>query len=143
MSGSITDAETSLKTPANPLPSIPLPDEPLVIIQPRNSWVAVNVRDLWSYRELLYFLAWRDVKIRYKQTALGIGWALLQPLLTLIIFSVLFGKMAKMPSGGQPYTSFVLAGILPWTFFSNAITNSSNSLVNNSNLIGKVYFPRL
>src|SRR5215813_3874395 len=117
--------------------------EPLVVISPSRRWVALDLAGLWSYRELLYFLTWRDVKIRYKQTALGIGWALLQPLLTLLVFTILFGKMAKIPSGGQPYTTFVLAGILPWTFFANAVTASSNSLVTNANLIGKVYFPRL
>src|SRR5262249_13208588 len=102
--------------------------EPLVVITPSHRWVALDLPGLWSYRELLYFLTWRDVKIRYKQTALGIGWALLQPLLTLLVFTILFGKMAKIPSGGQPYTTFVLAGILPWTFFANAVTASSNSL---------------
>ena len=117
--------------------------EPVIVIVPSRRWVALDLRGLWAYRELLYFLAWRDVKIRYKQTALGVGWAILQPLLTLVIFTILFGRLAKIPSGGQPYSVFALAGILPWTFFANAITNASNSLVNNSNLIGKVYFPRL
>jgi len=95
------------------------------------------------YHELLFFLTLRDVKIRYKQTALGIIWAVLQPLLTMLIFTLLFGRVAKMPSDGVPYPLFAYAGLLPWTFFANGLTASSNALVNNSNLIGKVYFPRL
>jgi len=100
-------------------------------------------RDLWHYRELFYVLAWRDLSVRYKQTAIGIIWAVLQPLLTTIIFTVLFGRIAKMPADGVPYTLLVMAGTLPWQFFSASLTGSSQSLVSNANLISKVYFPRL
>ena len=96
-----------------------------------------------SHRELFYFLAWRDVKVRYKQTALGAGWAILQPLISMIVFTMLFGRLARLPSDGQPYAIFSYAGLLPWNFFTNAVTNSSNSLVNSNNLITKVYFPRI
>src|SRR5215475_14622411 len=99
--------------------------------------------DFWRYRELFYFLAWRDVKVRYKQTVLGAAWAIIQPLFTMFIFTIFFGKLARMPSDNIPYPLFAYAGLLPWTFFSNAITNSGNSLVGNSNLITKVYFPRM
>jgi lipopolysaccharide transport system permease protein len=120
-----------------------LPDEPLVLIEPRKSWVALGLRDLWAYRELFYFLTWRDVKVRYKQTVLGAAWAILQPLCAMIIFTIFFGKFAGVPSDGIPYPIFAYAGLLPWTFFSNAVTNSGNSLVGSSNLITKVYFPRM
>lgn len=120
-----------------------LPDEPLITITPSSKWVPINLADLWAYRELLYFLTWRDVKVRYKQTALGAAWAIIQPLSTMIIFTIFFGKLAGVPSDGLPYPLFVFAGLLPWTFFSNAVTNCSNSLVGSANLITKVYFPRL
>jgi len=120
-----------------------LPDEPLVKIRPSRGWVAINLKDLWHYRDLLYILTARDIKVRYKQTLLGAAWAIIQPLFTMIIFSLFFGKLAGVPSDGIPYPLFAYAGLLPWTFFSNAITNSGNSLVGNSNLITKVYFPRM
>src|SRR2546423_2744738 len=119
------------------------PDEPLVIIEPSRSWVAINIRDLWAYRELLYFLTWRDVKVRYKQTVLGAAWAIIQPLFAMLIFTLFFGRLAGIPSDGIPYPLFAYAGLLPWTFFSNAVTNSGNSLVGSANLITKVYFPRI
>jgi lipopolysaccharide transport system permease protein len=100
-------------------------------------------RDLWRYRELFYFLAWRDLLVRYKQTFVGVGWSLIRPLLTMIVLTVVFGKLGKMPSGGVPYPLLVLCGMLPWQFFSTALSESGNSLVMNSNLISKVYFPRL
>lgn len=100
-------------------------------------------RDLWKYRELLYFLAWRDILVRYKQTAIGIAWALVRPLLTMIVFSVIFGGLAKLPAQGVPYPILVFSAMLPWQFFSNALSDSSNSLTVNSNLLSKVYFPRL
>jgi len=100
-------------------------------------------KDLWSYRELFYFLAWRDVLVRYKQTVIGVMWAVLRPLLTMIVFTVVFGKLAKMPSQGVPYPILVFAGMLPWQFFSTALSESSSSLISNSNLLTKVYFPRL
>lgn len=100
-------------------------------------------RDLWRYRELFYFLAWRDILVRYKQTAIGVLWALIRPLLTMIVFTVVFGKLAKMPSEGVPYPVLVFTAMLPWQFFSSAFTEAGNSLITNSNLISKVYFPRL
>ncbi len=117
--------------------------EPLVVIQPTGNWRLVSLKDLWAYRELLFFLTWRDVKVRYKQTALGAAWAILQPLFMMIIFTIFFGRLAGVDSAGIPYPLFALAGLVPWTFFSNAITASGNSLVGSSNLITKVYFPRL
>ncbi len=100
-------------------------------------------RDLWRYRELFYFLAWRDLLVRYKQTVIGVAWALLRPFLTMVVFTVVFGKSAGLPSGGVPYPILVFAGMLPWQFFSNALSESSGSLVSNANLISKVYFPRM
>jgi lipopolysaccharide transport system permease protein len=120
-----------------------LPDEPLVTIEANKAWSMGELRDLWAFRELLYFLTWRDVKVRYKQTGLGVAWAILQPLLTMLIFTVFFGRLAGVPSDNIPYPLFAFAGLLPWTFFANAIGNSGNSLVGSANLITKVYFPRL
>jgi lipopolysaccharide transport system permease protein len=100
-------------------------------------------KDLWSYQELLYFLAWRDILVRYKQTAIGIAWALIRPFLTMIVFTVVFGNLAKLPSGGAPYPILVFAAMLPWQFFANALSECSNSLLINANMISKVYFPRL
>src|SRR5262249_8186785 len=120
-----------------------LPDRPLVSIRPSRKWSALNLRDLWSYRELVYFLTWRDVKVRYKQTLLGAAWAIIQPLFAMLIFTLFFGRLAGVPSDGIPYPLFAYAGLLPWMFFSNAVTNSGNSLIGSSNLITKVYFPRM
>jgi len=127
-----------------PLLHVPqLPDAPLIVIEPSKSWVALDLRDVWAYRELLYFLTWRDVKVRYKQTLLGVAWAILQPLLTMLIFTLLFGRLAGIKSDGIPYPIFAYAGLLIWTFFANAVTNSGNSLVGSANLITKIYFPRI
>lgn len=120
-----------------------LPDEPLVVIQPSSKWNLINLKDIWAYRELLFFLTWRDVKVRYKQTLLGAAWAILQPLFMMIIFTIFFGRLAGVDSAGVPYPIFALAGLVPWTFFSNTITASGNSLVGSAHLITKVYFPRL
>jgi len=120
-----------------------LPAEPLATIEGGRRWPGLGLRDLWTYRELLYFLAWRDVKVRYKQTVLGAAWAILQPLLTMLVFTVLFGRLARMPTDGEPYPLFCYAALLPWNFFVTAVANSSSSLVANNNLITKVYFPRL
>ncbi|HKR14550.1 MAG TPA: ABC transporter permease [Pyrinomonadaceae bacterium] len=120
-----------------------LPDEPLVVIQPNRKWNLINLKDIWAYRELLFFLTWRDVKVRYKQTLLGAAWAILQPLFMMIIFTIFFGRLAGVASEGIPYPLFALAGLVPWTFFSNTITASGNSLVGSAHLITKVYFPRL
>jgi lipopolysaccharide transport system permease protein len=115
---------------------------PVLVIE-HSRWTALELADLWAHRELFYFFAWRDVKVRYKQTVLGAGWAILQPLISMIIFTILFGRLAHVPSEGQPYAIFSYAGLLPWNFFSTAVTNSSNSLVSSNNLITKVYFPRI
>jgi len=117
--------------------------QPLVTIEPSKSLTALNLRELWTYRELLYFLTWRDVKVRYKQTVLGAAWAILQPVFMMIVFSLFFGRLAGIDSKGVPYSLFALAGLVPWTFFANAVTSSGNSLVASSNLITKVYFPRV
>jgi lipopolysaccharide transport system permease protein len=116
---------------------------PLLVIEPRRSWSALDVREVVAARDLLLLLTWRDVSVRYKQTLLGAMWAILQPFLTMVVFAVLFGKIAKLPSEGVPYAIFAYAGLLPWTFFANAVTNSSNSLVGSAALITKVYFPRI
>ncbi|HEY9436469.1 MAG TPA: ABC transporter permease [Blastocatellia bacterium] len=120
-----------------------LPERPLVSIRAGSKFAAVDLKSLWAYRELLYFLTWRDVKVRYKQTVLGAAWAVIQPLFMVIIFSIFFGKLARLPSDGIPYPLFAYAAVLPWTFFSNAVTKSGNSLVGSANLITKVYFPRM
>jgi len=116
---------------------------PRVIIKPSRGWLTLRLNDLWQYRELLYFLTWRDIKVRYKQTVLGAAWAIIQPFFTMVVFTLFFGKLAKIPSEGVPYPIFSYAGLLPWTFFSQAMNQSSDSLVGNANLITKVYFPRL
>jgi len=116
---------------------------PHLVIEPNRSRLAFDLRDLWRYRELFYFLTWRDIKVRYKQTALGAAWAIIQPLFTMLLFTLLFGRLAGLPSDNIPYPLFAFAGLLPWTFFSNAISNSGNSLVGSSHLITKVYFPRV
>jgi lipopolysaccharide transport system permease protein len=138
--GSTGLPESSSVSSANPYS---LPEKPVVVISPSKPWVALNLRDLWAYRELLYFLAWRDVKVRYKQTLLGAAWAIIQPLVTMIIFTYFFGVLARMPSEGVPYPIFFYAGLTIWTFFSNAVISGGNSLIGNTNLITKVYFPRL
>lgn len=119
-----------------------LPDEPLFVVEARKSF-DFALKDWWTYRELLYFLIWRDVKIRYKQTLLGAAWAIIQPLLTMLIFTFIFGRVARIDSQGIPYPVFALAALLPWTFFANAITSSGNSIVGSAHVITKVYFPRL
>jgi homopolymeric O-antigen transport system permease protein len=116
---------------------------PALRIQPSQGWVSLKLKELWEYRELFYFLVWRDVKVRYKQTALGAAWAVIQPLFTMLIFSLFFGRLAKVPSDGIPYPLFSFAALVPWTFFSYGLNQSSNSLVGSANLITKVYFPRL
>lgn len=118
-------------------------DIPVTIIQPSRGWVSLKLREFWEYRELLYFLVWRDVKVRYKQTVLGAAWAVIQPFFTMVVFSLFFGKLAKMPSDGIPYPLFAYAALVPWSFFANGLSQSSNSLVGSSHLITKVYFPRL
>src|SRR2546428_774835 len=116
---------------------------PVLVLEPSKGFVRLNLRDVWAYRELLYFLVWRDVKVRYKQTALGAAWAILQPVMTMVVFSVFFGRLAKVPSDGIPYPIFAYAALLPWQLFAYALSESANSLVGSQNLIKKVYFPRL
>jgi len=116
---------------------------PFIRIQPSRGWVNLQLAELWEYRELLYFLIWRDVKVRYKQTALGSAWAILQPLMTMVVFTLFFGDLAKVSSDGLPYSIFCYTALIPWQFFSNGLTQSSNSLVGSAQLIRKVYFPRL
>jgi lipopolysaccharide transport system permease protein len=117
--------------------------EAVTIIEPSRGWVSLKLPEIWSYRELMYFLVWRDIKVRYKQTVLGAAWAVIQPLLTMVVFSLFFGKLAKVPSDGIPYPLFSFTALVPWTFFATGLTMSSNSLVGSANLVQKVYFPRL
>ena len=118
-------------------------EPPVIVIRPSRGWVSLQLRELWEYRELLYFLTWRDIKVRYKQTVLGAAWAIIQPFFTMMVFSLFFGKLAKMPSDDIPYPIFSYAALVPWTFFANGLSQSSASLVASANLIRKVYFPRL
>ncbi len=113
------------------------------ILKPSTGWAALNLRDLWLYRELIFFMTWRDLKVRYKQTLLGASWAILQPFLTMIVFSIFFGNLAKVPSDGVPYPIFTYTALIPWTLFSKALQDASRSLVANSHMITKVYFPRM
>lgn len=117
--------------------------KPVIRISPSKGWLPLNLRDLWEYRELLYFLVWRDVKVRYKQTVLGVAWAILQPFLTMVVFSIFFGRLAGVPSDGIPYPVFTYVALLPWQLFSHALIESSTSLVASERLITKIYFPRL
>ena len=114
-----------------------------LIIEPSPAWRSIDLREVWAYRELLYFFVWRDIKVRYKQTVLGISWAVIQPLFAMVIFTFFFGRVAKLPSDGLPYQLFAYAGLLPWTLFSNAVTNGSQSMIGSANLVTKVYFPRI
>jgi lipopolysaccharide transport system permease protein len=119
-----------------------LPAEPLVVIQPSKKWSLLNLKDIWAYRELLFFLTWRDVKVRYKQTALGAAWAILQPLSLMLVYTLVFSYIARVQTEGVPYALFAYAALLPWTFFSTALTNATNGLVSHAHLVTKVYFPR-
>jgi len=116
---------------------------PVVVIQPTRGWASLQLRAVWEYRELLYFLVWRDLKVRYKQTALGVAWIVLQPVASMVVFSGLFGVLLKVPSGDVPYPVFLYAALLPWNYFASSLTRSSTSIVGSANLITKVYFPRL
>jgi len=124
-------------------PIIPNPTVPITIIEPKKGWVPIDLKQIWNYRELFYFLTKRDIKVRYKQTVLGGLWAIIQPVFTMVVFTLFFGRLAKIPSDGIPYPIFVYAGLLPWTYFANAVSASGNSLVGSANLITKIYFPRL
>ncbi len=115
----------------------------VIRIEPRRGWLKVNWRELWHYREMLYFLTWRDIKVRYKQTILGAAWAVIQPMMAMVVFTIFFGKLAGIKTDEIPYPIFFFTGLLPWTFFSGVVTNSANSLIGNERLVTKVYFPRL
>ncbi|MFZ2089195.1 MAG: ABC transporter permease [Desulfobaccales bacterium] len=117
--------------------------KPAIILEPSRRLVSLRLKDLWEYRELLFFLSWRDIKVRYKQTLLGAAWAIIQPFMTMVVFSLFFGRLAGVPSDGLPYPLFSFAALVPWTFFAYTLNQSANSLVGNANLIQKVYFPRL
>jgi lipopolysaccharide transport system permease protein len=120
-----------------------LPDSHETIIRPPRGWVSLELRDLWEYRELMFFFIWRDIKVRYKQTALGATWAIIQPFFTMVVFSIFFGWLARIPSDGVPYPVFAYTALVPWTYFANALAQASNSLVEHERMITKVYFPRL
>jgi len=119
------------------------PEPTTTHIKATSGWVGLQLGELWQYRELIYFFIWRDIKVRYKQTVLGAAWAILQPLITMVIFTLFFGKLAKMPSDGVPYPIFSYAALVPWTFFSNGVSKASNSLVGGSGMLKKIYFPRM
>ncbi len=138
-----SEKQTLSELTPRPAPEAAHPPLPHVHIEASRGWVALKLRELWEYRELLYFLTWRDVKVRYKQTALGAAWAIIQPFFTMVVFSLFFGQLAKIPSDGIPYPIFSFAALVPWTFFANGLGQSANSLVGNANLIKKIYFPRL
>lgn len=116
---------------------------PITVIRPPKGWIPINLRELWAYRELLYFFTWRDLKVRYRQTLLGFAWAIIQPLFMMVVFSLFFGTLAKVPSEGIPYPLFSYTALLPWTLFSSGLSKASNSLVAEANLLQKIYFPRL
>jgi lipopolysaccharide transport system permease protein len=148
---STTDGAGALKAtteyahaPHDVNPHLPyLPDEPLVTIEPSRRWRPTNFGDLWTYRELLYFLTWRDIKVRFQQTLLGITWVVMQPLLMTLVFSVFLGILVRVPTGGLPYPLLIFTGLLPWNLFSSGVSTAAYSLMGNANLITKVYFPRV
>src|ERR1700704_5485726 len=116
---------------------------PIFFIRPQSGWTAAGLKELWDYRELLYFLVWRDIKVRYKQTVLGAAWAILQPVMTMAVFSVFLGRLAHVPSDGIPYPLFSFVALVPWTYFATAVSGASASVVSSQQLLSKVYFPRL
>ncbi|HEV2915835.1 MAG TPA: ABC transporter permease [Pyrinomonadaceae bacterium] len=124
-------------------PTLALPDEPLIRVRPAGPWSAIELKEVWAYHELFYFLIWRDLKVRYRQTVLGSVWVILQPLLMTLVFTIFLGRLVRVPSDGVPYSVFAYAGLLPWTFLTNAVLSSSHSLVGSAPLITKVYFPRM
>jgi lipopolysaccharide transport system permease protein len=123
--------------------AVPIPHFPERLIEPTRGWVSLQLQELWEYRELLYFLTWRDIKVRYKQTVLGAAWAIIQPFFTMVIFSLFFGKLANIPSDGIPYPIFSYAALVPWQFFASGLGQAANSLVGAAHMIRKIYFPRL
>ena len=136
-------AAAAIPPPVGGPPAAPPAEPPLTVIESRANWTVADLRELWRFRELFFYLTLRDLKVRYKQTILGVGWSVFQPLATLVVFVVFFGRMGRLSEGVADYTLFVLAGVLPWTFFANAVTNAGNSLVGNERLVTKTYFPRV
>ena len=139
---------TVLKTPEQPEQTSTTdaavdPDVRVIEIEPSRGWAALDLQEVWEYRELVWFLIWRDIKVRYKQASLGIAWAVIQPVMTMLVFTLIFGRLAQLPSDGLPYPVFTFTALLPWQLFSGALTGSANSVVNSASLISKVYFPRL
>lgn len=141
--GTASDLRSGEPRTAEPNTQADVRDLPLTVVRPPNRWAPLDLANHWRYRELLYFLVWRDIKVRYKQTLLGASWAIIQPFFTMVVFSVFFGRLANVPSDGAPYPVFSFAALVPWTFFASGVVQSSNSLVSNRELITKVYFPRL
>ncbi|HEX6964906.1 MAG TPA: ABC transporter permease [Gemmatimonadaceae bacterium] len=135
--------QQSFLIPVQAAPSASHAGDAHLVIEPAGRWPRIDLHEIWAYRELFFFLVWRDIKVRYAQTVLGALWAVLQPVLTMLVFTVIFGLFAKIPSDGIPYPVFALSALVPWSFFSTALTTSSGSLVNNPELISKIYFPRL
>src|SRR3954464_12011872 len=136
-------SDRKVSVPSTPAPQGQTDAIPVTVIQPTRGWVGLRLGELWEYRELLYFLTWREVKVRYKQTALGAAWAIIQPLSTMVVFSLFFGRLAELPPEGVPYPLFSFAALVPWTFFPNGLTNAANSVVASQNLVSKIYFPRI
>ena len=139
---------TVLKTPVHPEQTSTTdaavdPDVRVIEIEPSRGWAALDLQGVWEYRELVWFLIWRDIKVRYKQASLGIAWAVIQPVMTMLVFTLIFGRLAQLPSDGFPYPVFTFTALLPWQLFSGALTGSANSVVNSASLLSKVYFPRL
>src|ERR1700734_4426198 len=132
----------SLTAPASPVP-VERAAPALVRIEPARGWLDLRLGEVWAYRELLYFFVWRDVKVRYKQTVIGVAWVVLQPLMTMGVFTIFFGRLAKLPSSGLPYPVFYFTALVPWAYFSQALTNCTGIMVTNQHVITKVYFPRL
>ncbi|HJR63350.1 MAG TPA: ABC transporter permease [Gemmatimonadaceae bacterium] len=138
---SIAELEQSITPPSEPIP--PGPVKTTLVIQPSGVWPRLNLGELWTHRGILAFLIWRDVKVRYAHTILGAGWAIFQPVMTMLVFTVIFGRFAKIPSDGVPYPVFALASLVPWMYFASATTGAANSLLSNPELISKIYVPRL
>ena len=140
MGNTIFSASVDTNPPSPAAAAVPSPG---IVIQPSRGWISLDLKELWDYRELLLFMTWRDIKVRYQQTALGAAWAIVQPLLNMIVFTVFFGRLAKVPSDGIPYPLFAYTALVPWQFFAFGLTESANSVVANERLVTKVYFPRL
>lgn len=137
-----SSVETSSLSPLRTKPEN-LEREPILVIQPKRHLLSLDLKGIWEYRELLYFLIWRDLKVRYRQSAIGVGWVILQPLMTMVVFSAVFGKFVGVPSDGLPYPIFIFSALLPWNLFASSLSRGSTSVVNNAQLVSKIYFPRL